>query len=162
MFFLGLERSGPQTHLDLEIWVTTVFLRGLFALTDLLADTACQETPVGCYYLLIKLVLNMHIFPRAFSTLRDLSFLDWALVVRAFPVFIWVKDELISLSKRTSIFTVFKSFRKLWRWCLFICPGVPSWVCLGSWMIVWWFPNQPVFTDQFTDFAHVVCTFHLR
>ena len=56
MCFLGLERSGPQTHLDLEIWTPTVFLHGLTALADLLADTACQATSVGCYFLIIKLV----------------------------------------------------------------------------------------------------------
>ena len=66
MFFLGLERSGPQTNLDLEIWIITVFLRGLFALADLIADTACQEAVVGCYCFFIKLVLNGHNSPCAF------------------------------------------------------------------------------------------------
>ena len=118
MFFLGLERSGPQTHLDLEIWTPTVFLRGLLALADLLADTACQETSVDCYYLFIKLVLSGHNFPCTFLTytraVKGLSFLEKALVVQASPMFIWVKDGLISLSKRTNIcFYVFKSFRKL-------------------------------------------------
>ena len=80
MFFLGLERSGPQTHLNLEIWTRTVFLHGLLALADLLADTACQETSVGCYYLIIKLVLYGHNFPCTLLTctriVGKLLFLD--------------------------------------------------------------------------------------
>ena len=57
-------------------------------------------------------------------------------------------DELINLSKHNSLWIFiycFKSFHKLWRCCLFICSSVLSWLCLGSCMGVWWFPQPAGF-----------------